>query len=131
MQADAQSEPWPSVSQLEQEGVSQLLLAEAGGQLQQRYTYLYASAPDLRIDDVPVLLKQYKELVLKHEALVCAVEAHRAKQESGATSSQSQSASQEGAGMMPVPGTGSTYTLTSTHCTRAAFHLRHLTFFVC
>ena len=60
--------------------MSQLLESEAAGQLQQRYTFLYAQAPDLRIDDVPVLLRQYKELILKHEALVCAVESRRAKQ---------------------------------------------------
>ena len=29
---------------------------------------------------MPVLLRQYKELILKHEALVCAVESHRAQQ---------------------------------------------------
>lgn len=66
----------------------ELLLSEATGQLQQRYTFLYARAPDLRMDDVPVLLKQYKELILKHEAMVCAIEAHRAKQQSGAAVTQ-------------------------------------------
>ena len=90
MQAEAES--WPSVAELEQEGVSQLLQSEAEGQLQQRYTFLYAQAPDLRMDDVPVLLRQYKELILKHEALVCAIQAHRAKQQSAATAT-------------PAPGT--------------------------
>lgn len=92
LQAAAQAEPWPTASALEQEGVSQLLESEAAGLLQQRYTYLYASAPDLRMDDVPVLLRQYKELVLKHEAMVCAIDAHRASQQSGATPSQSEPA---------------------------------------
>lgn len=66
----------------------ELLQSEAGGQLQQRYTFLYARAPDLRMDDVPILLRQYKELILKHEAMVCAVEAHRSKQQSGAAATQ-------------------------------------------
>ena len=76
----AETEPWPSVAQLEQEGVTQLLESEARGDLQQRYTFLYAQAPDLRMDDIPVLLRQYKELILKHEAVVVAIEAHRSKQ---------------------------------------------------
>jgi hypothetical protein len=101
LQAATAAEPWPSVAELEQEGVSQLLQSEAAGQLQQRYTYLYSSAPDLRMDDIPVLLRQYKELILKHEALVSAIEAHRASQQSGAVSSQPQptpAASQDYAG---------------------------------
>lgn len=57
--------------------------AEAAGDLQQRYRFLYASAPDLRVDDVPTLLRQYKELILKYEALACAVDSHRAKQQHG------------------------------------------------
>ena len=69
------------MADLEQEGVAQLLQAEAAGQLQQRYTYQYASDMDLRMDDIPVLLKQYKELILKHEALVAAITAHRAQQQ--------------------------------------------------
>lgn len=96
LQAAPQAEPWPSILQLEQEGVSQLLQSEAAGQLQQQYTYLYASAPDLRMDDVPVLLRQYKELILKHEALVSAIEAHRANQQSGARPSHSQPAAATG-----------------------------------
>ena len=60
-----------------------MLQAEATGNLQQRYSFLYAYAPDLRVDEVPVLLRQYKELVLKHEALVCAIESHRAAQQQG------------------------------------------------
>ena len=86
--AQAEAESWPSIAELEQEGVSELLQSEAAGQLQQRYTFLYARAPDLRMDDVPVLLRQYKELILKHEAMVCAFEAHRAKQQSGAAATQ-------------------------------------------
>lgn len=58
-----------------------MLQAEATGNLQQRYSFLYASAPDLRVDDVPVLLRHYKELILKHEALVCAIQSHRAQQQ--------------------------------------------------
>lgn len=86
--AQVAAESWPSVAELEQEGVSQLLASEAAGQLQQQYTFLYAHAPDLRMDDVPVLLRQYKELILKHEALVCAVQARRAKQQSGTGATQ-------------------------------------------
>ena len=89
------------MAELEQEGVSQLLQSEAAGQLQQRYTYLYSLAPDLRMDDIPVLLRQYKELILKHEALVSAIEAHRASQQYGAAPSQPQptpGASQDHAG---------------------------------
>lgn len=78
--AASQQHPWPSVAQLEAEGVEQMLQAEAAGNLQQRYSFLCASAPDLRVDDVPLLLRQYKELILKHEALVCAIESHRAQQ---------------------------------------------------
>lgn len=63
--------------------MGQLVESEAAGHLQQRYTYLYAQAPDLRMDDVPLLLRQYKELILKHEAVVSAIEAHRAKQQGG------------------------------------------------
>ena len=82
--AQAAAESWPSVAELEREGVSELLQSEAAGQLQQRYTFLYAQALDLRMDDVPLLLRQYKELILKHEAMVCAIQAHRNKQKSGA-----------------------------------------------
>ena len=89
--AQAEAESLPSVAELEQEGVSKLLQSEAAGQLQQRYTFLYARAPDLRMDDVPLLLRQYKELILKHEAIVCAIEAHRTKQQSGAAATQAPS----------------------------------------
>ena len=68
--------------------MGELLQSEAAGQLQQHYTFLYARAPDLRMDDVPVLLRQYKELILKHEAIVCAIEAHRARQHLGADATQ-------------------------------------------
>lgn len=81
--AAPQQHPWPTTAELEAEGVEQMLQAEATGNLQQRYSFLYASAPDLRVDEVPVLLRQYKELVLKHEALVCAIESHRAAQQQG------------------------------------------------
>ena len=79
----AEAEAWPSLAQLEQEGMTQMLDSEAAGQLQQHYTYLYAQAADLRMDDVPVLLRQYKELILKHEAVACAIQMHRARQPSG------------------------------------------------
>ena len=81
--AAPQQHPGPTTAELEAEGVEQMLQAEATGNLQQRYSFLYASAPDLRVDEVPVLLRQYKELVLKHEALVCAIESHRAAQQQG------------------------------------------------
>ncbi|DBB04146.1 hypothetical protein WJX77_002566 [Trebouxia sp. C0004] len=116
--AATQAEPWPSVPELEQEGVSQLVQSEAAGQLQQRYTYLYSLAPDLRMDDIPLLLRQYKELTLKHEALVSAIEAHRASQQCGAASWQPQltpGASQDNAGtsqQMPtaLPSSSSPHT---------------------
>lgn len=99
--AQVAAESWPSVAELEQEGVSQLLESEAAGQLQQQYTFLYAQAPDLRMDDVPVLLRQYKELILKHEALVCAIEARRAKQ---AGTSATQAASTAGTAVLHAAG---------------------------
>ena len=53
----------PSVADLEREGVVQVLNAEAQGQLRVRHPYLYASAADLRVCDVEVLLAAYKQLV--------------------------------------------------------------------
>ena len=68
--------PWPSVAALQQAGTAALLQADAAGALQQRHPYLYAWPGDLRVGDVARLLELYKELVLRHEALVLALEQH-------------------------------------------------------
>ena len=68
--------PWPSVAVLQQAGTAALLQAHAAGALQQRHPYLYAWPGDLRVGDVARLLELYKELVLRHEALVLALEQH-------------------------------------------------------
>ncbi len=68
--------PWPSVADLQQAGTAALLQADTAGSLQQRHPYLYAWPGDLRVGDVARLLELYKELVLRHEALVLALEQH-------------------------------------------------------
>eukprot|EP00850_Spirogloea_muscicola_P020901 SM000230S07337 [mRNA] locus=s230:66536:71018:- [translate_table: standard] len=46
-----------------------LLQADSSGQLSRDYPFLFATAGDLRVGDVTLLLNDYKELVLKHEQL--------------------------------------------------------------
>eukprot|EP00850_Spirogloea_muscicola_P014766 SM000108S14210 [mRNA] locus=s108:223287:227396:+ [translate_table: standard] len=46
-----------------------LLQADSSGQLARDYPFLFATAGDLRVGDVTLLLNDYKELVLKHEKL--------------------------------------------------------------
>ena len=75
--------PWASVAALQQAGTAALLQANAAGALQQRHPYLYAWPGDLRVGDVARLLELYKELVLRHEALVLALE-----QQAGAVQQQ-------------------------------------------
>jgi hypothetical protein len=58
-----------SAAELEAEGVKLVLQAEASGELQGRHQFLYATVDSLTVADVRVLLGQYKELVLKYEAL--------------------------------------------------------------
>ncbi|KAK9823919.1 hypothetical protein WJX72_006354 [[Myrmecia] bisecta] len=54
---------WPSLAELQAEGVARVLEAEQGGGLQQRHKYLYASPQDLRLGDISQLLTAYKELM--------------------------------------------------------------------
>lgn len=57
------------VEEMVAEGTRHVLAAEAAGQLQQRYPYMYAQAEDLSLADVQALLVGYKELLLRYEAL--------------------------------------------------------------
>lgn len=66
----------PGVRELELEGIGLVVEAEAQGVLQSSYPYLYAVPGSLRIGDVAVVLQQYKEIVLRYEALSRAIE-HR------------------------------------------------------
>ena len=67
----------PSVAELEAEGVSLLVQQEnAVARMQQQHAFLLASAPSLRVQDVPELLRLYKELVLQYTALSVAVSHH-------------------------------------------------------
>ena len=63
-----------TVAKLEASGLPAVLEADKSGQLARDYPYLYASAGDLRVMDVEVLLSDYKEVVLKYVALCKAVE---------------------------------------------------------
>ncbi|XP_002989534.2 vacuolar protein sorting-associated protein 9A [Selaginella moellendorffii] len=58
-----------SVAKLEAGGASGVVEADRSGQLAKEYPFLYASAGDLRVEDVESLLTQYKELVLRYVAL--------------------------------------------------------------
>ncbi|KAK9792230.1 hypothetical protein WJX73_000744 [Symbiochloris irregularis] len=66
----------PSAEQLEREGVPLVVAADAEGQLLPRHRFIYAAAADLRVHEVAQLLEDYKELVLRYEALALAVK-HR------------------------------------------------------
>lgn len=53
----------PTAASLEHSGISHVLSAEANGDLHTRHPYIYASADDLRVADVELLLAAYKQLV--------------------------------------------------------------------
>ncbi|KAK9833087.1 hypothetical protein WJX74_006750 [Apatococcus lobatus] len=75
---------WPSVAELAVEGVSLLVQQEnAVASMQQQHAFLLASAPSLRVQDVPELLRLYKELVLQYTALSMAVTHRHASQQLG------------------------------------------------
>lgn len=63
-----------SVQKLEEKEAAAVLHAAHTGQLIREYPFLYASAGDLRVEDVETLLIAYKELVLKYVSLSKAVE---------------------------------------------------------
>lgn len=63
-----------SVQKLEEKGAAAVLHAAHTGQLIREYPFLYASAGDLRVEDVEALLVAYKELVLKYVSLSKEVE---------------------------------------------------------
>lgn len=63
-----------SVQKLEDKEAAAVLHAAHTGQLIREYPFLYASAGDLRVEDVETLLIAYKELVLKYVSLSKAVE---------------------------------------------------------
>lgn len=63
-----------SVQKLEEKGAAAMLHAAHTGQLIREYPFLYASAGDLRVEDIETLLIAYKELVLKYVSLSNAVE---------------------------------------------------------
>ncbi|PSC72702.1 vacuolar sorting-associated 9A-like [Micractinium conductrix] len=66
--AQAYSEP-PLIEEMVAEGTRLVLAAEAAGQLQQRYPFMYAQAEDLSLTEVQAVLVGYKELLLRYEAL--------------------------------------------------------------
>lgn len=63
-----------SVQKLEEKEAAAVLHTAHSGQLIREYPFLYASAGDLRVEDVETLLIAYKELVLKYVSLSKAVE---------------------------------------------------------
>lgn len=63
-----------SVQKLEEKEAAAVLQIAHTGQLIREYPFLYASAGDLRVEDVETLLIAYKELVLKYVSLSKAVE---------------------------------------------------------
>lgn len=63
-----------SVQKLEEKEAAAVLHTAHSGQLIREYPFLYASAGDLRVEDVETLLIAYKELVLKYVSLSRAVE---------------------------------------------------------
>lgn len=52
-----------SIADIESRGIDSVLQAEASGDLHSRHPYIYASAEDLQVADVELLLCAYKELV--------------------------------------------------------------------
>lgn len=63
-----------SAQKLEEKEAAAVLHTAHTGQLIREYPFLYASAGDLRVEDVETLLIAYKELVLKYVSLSKAVE---------------------------------------------------------
>lgn len=61
--------PGDTVAELEARGTAALVSAAESGQLAREYRFLYSTVGDLRVGDVDALLTEYKELVLKYEAL--------------------------------------------------------------
>ncbi|KAK1308617.1 Vacuolar protein sorting-associated protein 9A [Acorus calamus] len=59
----------PSISDLEKKGAADLLKDDELNRHFQEYSFLYASAGDLTVDDVESLLNSYKQLVLKYVCL--------------------------------------------------------------
>ncbi|KAK1308986.1 Vacuolar protein sorting-associated protein 9A [Acorus calamus] len=59
----------PSISDLEKKGAADLLKDDELNRHFQDYSFLYASAGDLTVDDVESLLNSYKQLVLKYVCL--------------------------------------------------------------
>ncbi|KAL4458115.1 hypothetical protein ABPG75_012980 [Micractinium tetrahymenae] len=57
------------IEEMVAEGTRHVLAAEAAGQLQHRYPFMYAQAEDLSLADVQAVLVGYKELLLRYEAL--------------------------------------------------------------
>jgi hypothetical protein len=56
------------------EGTPLVLEEEAEGRLQQRHPWIYAAAEDLNIADVRCLLAEYRDLVLKYEAVTLSIQ---------------------------------------------------------
>ncbi|KFM23363.1 Vacuolar protein sorting-associated protein 9A [Auxenochlorella protothecoides] len=73
----------PFIAELVADGVGAVLRAEAAGQLQPRYPFMYASAADLSLADVDSILAGYKQLVLQYEALSRSVVAQLTGSEEG------------------------------------------------
>ena len=58
-----------NIADIERNGISHVLRAEASGDLRGRHPYVYAAAEDLHIADVAPLLAAYKQLVSLSPAL--------------------------------------------------------------
>jgi hypothetical protein len=56
------------------DGTPLVLEEEAEGRLQQRHPWIYAAAEDLTIADVRSLLAEYRDLVLKYEAVTLSIQ---------------------------------------------------------
>ncbi|KAI8113480.1 hypothetical protein M9435_003481 [Picochlorum sp. BPE23] len=73
-QKKVKREEFNSIKALIEEGTPLVLHEESEGRLHQKYPWIYANAEDLRVGEVTQLLSDYRDLVLKHEALRLALE---------------------------------------------------------
>ncbi len=91
----------PNVAELKAEGIGLLVQRDdAVASMQQRHAFLLTSAPALRVQDVPELLRLYKELVLQHTALSLAI-THR--QNTRTPLHMPHAAAQSPLGLSPAP----------------------------
>jgi hypothetical protein len=92
------------IEEMVAEGTRHVLAAEAAGQLQQRYPYMYAQAEDLSVAEVEGVLVGYKELLLRYEALSRALQQQLGLLPGAAPADGGSSTSGSPAGLSTSPG---------------------------